>query len=167
MLELFKNLFNYIGGWDVAVVLVFVLSAVLFVFLFKKEKVMALILSIYLAFIFVEEFAILNASSLKIKLISANEFFLEVLFIIIIAVFLKLFLKTGFFKSYKRLYEKRKIIFLNILTLGLFISISLHYFLPPYISNELSLFIKFIFIFPISFFLWLIIPMLSLFLVKR
>ena len=160
---------NFISGWDLIIILSFILFSSFFIFFIKKEKSMILILSIYLSFIFVEEFIALNSSVLRLKAVSSNMFIPEILFIIIIALFFILFFKTGFFRSYARSHYQRngKQFFLNILAIMLFANISIHYFLPSYISLNLGVFLKTVFTAPIMFFIWMSAPMFSLFFVKR
>jgi hypothetical protein len=158
-----------IGLWDIVIVIFAVLSLTTLIFLLKKEKVLALLLSIYLAFVFVEEFLIFNFSFLQLKIFTFNAFLPEILFAIAIIVFFFLFIKSGFYKSYAKSHYRKsgKIYFLNILAIGLFIALSIHYFLPPYIKQNLSLPLSFMFNSIIGFFLWIAIPIFSIFLVKK
>ena len=164
-----NNIINFINGCDLIIILSFILFFGFFIFFIKKEKAMILILSIYLSFIFVENFSVLNSSMLRWKVFSSNVFIPEILFIIITALFFILFLKTGFFRSYARSHYQRngKQFFFNILAIMLFVNISIHYFLPPYISLNLGIFLKTVFTIPIMFFIWMSAPMFSLFFVKR
>lgn len=72
---------NVISGIDIIFVFVFLLFLSVFVFWLKKEKTVALILSIYLSLIFIEELIILNSTVLKTRIILGNAFVPEVLFI--------------------------------------------------------------------------------------
>ncbi|MEA2088821.1 MAG: hypothetical protein U9O55_03220 [Patescibacteria group bacterium] len=166
---LINNAINLINAWDLIIIASFVLFLGLFIFFIKKEKSMILILSIYLSFILVEEFSALNISVLRWKAISSNIFIPEILFIVIIALFFILFFKTGFFRGYARSYYQGggKQFFLNILAIMLFVSISIHYFLPSYISLNLGNLLKFVFTTPIMFFIWMSVPMFSLFFIRR
>ena len=158
-----------IGLWDIIIVIFAVASLSTFIFLLKKEKVLALIISIYLAFIFVEEFLIFNSSFLQLKIFTLNAFFPEILFVIIISIFFFLFIRSGFYKSYSKSHYKNgaKMYFLNILATGLFVALSIHYFLPSYIKQGLNLPLGIIFNSTIGFFLWMAIPIFSIFLVKK
>jgi hypothetical protein len=158
-----------IGLWDIVIVIFAVVSLATLIFLLKKEKVLALLLSIYLAFIFVEEFLIFNFSFLHLKIFTFNAFLPEILFIVMIGAFFLLFISSGFYKSYAKSHYRRgsKMYFLNILAIGLFMALSIHYFLPPYIKQNLSLPLSFIFNSTIGFFLWIAIPVFSIFLVKK
>ena len=168
-MSIISNIINFINGWDLIIILSFILFFGLFIFFVRKEKAMILILSIYLSFIFIEEFGSFNASVLRWKAVSSNVFIPEILFIIMIALFFILFLKTGFFRSYARSHYQRsgKQFLLNILAIILFASISIHYFLPSYIGSNLSGLLKIVFTAPIMFFIWMSAPMFSLFFVRR
>ncbi|NCF74970.1 MAG: hypothetical protein GWO87_00565 [Xanthomonadaceae bacterium] len=164
-----NNIINFINVWDLIIISSFTLFFAFFIFFIKKEKAMILILSIYLSFVFVEEFNAVSLSLLRWKFFSSNIFIPEILFVIIIILFFILFLRTGFFKSYARSYYQKdgKQFFLNILAIILFVNISIHYFLPPYIGLNLSLFLKIVFTNPLMFFIWMSAPMFSLFFVRR
>ena len=168
-MPIINNIINFINGWDLIIILSFILFSSFFIFFIKKEKSMILILSIYLSFIFVEEFITLNSSALRLKAVSSNLFIPEILFILIIALFFILFLKTGFFRSYARSHYQKNVkqFFFNILAIMLFANISIHYFLPSYIGLNLGVFLKIVFTAPIMFFIWMSAPMFSLFFVKR
>ena len=168
-MSIISNIINFINGWDLIIILSFILFFGLFIFFVRKEKAMILILSIYLSFIFIEEFIGLNASVLRLKVISSNMLIPEILFIIMIALFFILFLKTGFFRSYARSHYQRsgKQFLLNILAIVLFANISIHYFLPSYMIANLGDLLKIVFTAPIMFFIWMSAPMFSLFFVRR
>ncbi|MCD4705540.1 hypothetical protein K8R61_00475 [bacterium] len=168
-MSIINNIINFINGWDLIIILSFVLFFGIFIFFVRKEKAMILILSIYLSFIFVEEFIGLNASVIRLKVVSSNMLIPEILFIIMIVLFFVLFLKTGFFRSYARSHYQRgnKQFLLNILAIILFASISIHYFLPSYIVSNLGGLLKIVFTAPVMFFIWMSAPMLSLFFVRR
>ncbi len=138
-------------------------------FLFKKEKTLIFILSVYLSYIFTEETLIFNSSFLQIKPFFKTDLMAELLFISITLIFFFLFLKINFLKTDKRFYRKNKInkIFTNILGVGLFTVISLKYFLPPSLIFNLPSYLKFVFLFPLNFFLWMTLPMLILFFNKK
>lgn len=155
---------------DILIVTVFAVLIGVFIFLFRKEKVVALILSAYLAFIFTEEFGILNSAILRLKVLTINPFIFEILFLIMTGFFFLLFIRSGFFKSYaKSRYAQggEKMYFLNVLGVGLIIAISIKYFLPPDISSNLGYILQTVFISPIAFFLWAVAPLFGLFLVKK
>lgn len=158
-----------IGLWDIIIVIFAVASLVTLILLLKKEKVLVLLLSIYLAFIFVEEFLIFNSAFLQLKIFTFNVFLPEILFVIMIGVFFLLFVRSGFYKSYAKSHYRKgtKMYFLNILAIGLFVALSVHYFLPPYIKQNLSMPLNIIFNSTLGFFLWIAIPIFSLFLVKK
>ncbi len=160
---------NIISGIDIIFIVLFLLFLFIFIFWLKKERTVALILSIYLGYIFTEELIILNSNVLKTRVILGNVFVPEVLFVASIILFFFLFLRSGFFKRYVRSHylRKEKVIFLNVLAVGLFVSISIKYFLPAYIGLNLGYFLRMSFVVPLSFFMWMTIPMFSIFLIKR
>jgi len=155
---------------DILIVAAFVALVGAFIFLLRKEKVVALILSIYLAFIFTEEFSILNSSVLRLKVLTINPFIFEILFLIMAGFFFLLFVRSGFFRSYAKSHYGQgggKIYFLNIFAVGLFMAISIRYFLPANLIFGLGDFLKMIFISPFGFFIWVVTPLFGIFLVKK
>lgn len=154
---------------DIIIIIISVLILVAFIFLLKKEKIVALILSIYLGYIFVDEILMFNSTFLGLKVFSLNMFIAEAVFVVMIAVLFLLLLRTGFFRSYAKSHYRSgdKNIFLNILAVGLFVTLSLRYFLPPFISQDLGFILQYIFNSSIGYLLWIIIPMFTIFLVKR
>ncbi|PIR57899.1 MAG: hypothetical protein COU71_01545 [Parcubacteria group bacterium CG10_big_fil_rev_8_21_14_0_10_38_31] len=153
-------------SWEVLLYLFLFVSLLFYTMYFKKGKIIALFLSLYVAI-----FSFINFPYLKFSFIDTfNSFeylsYNVAIFIVFVVVFYVLFIKIGIPESSlskSRWYES---VLFSVLGTGLVMSFFLHFFKVDFIY-EFSDFSKYLFSSNDLFFWWIIAPFLAFFFFKR
>jgi len=155
-------------SWDIMLILIFIVAALVFSMSFGRRRVVVLLFSIYISL------AVVNTLPYLENIFSDN--WLDKLFAVKIAVFLTVFI--GLYISLDRSALLRymrgssqftpswQVMALSLLHTGLLISITLS-FLPLNLVEYLSFFTKSVFVSEGGQFFWMVAPIITLGLIKK
>jgi len=155
-------------SWDIVLVLIFIVAAIVFSMSFGRKRVIVSLFSVYISL------AVVNALPYLEKVFTSN--WLDKLFIVKIIVFLLVFIGLYLFLNKSALLRYMRgssaftpnwqVISLSVLHVGLLISITLS-FLPSSLADYLSFFTKSVFVTEGGSFFWIVAPILTLGLIKK
>lgn len=151
--------------WDILVLVIFILGALLYFFTLGRDRIVAVLVSTYLALAVVTNLPFLN-QLLKIASSSGGNSFQNYIYLI---AFLLLFAILAFSPLARDLGNFFgnwwQVLIYTLLQVGLLFSIILS-FLPNQAINQLSRFNQIIFLSDIGKFCWLILPIIALLIIR-
>ncbi|MFH1667778.1 MAG: hypothetical protein ABH884_02005 [Candidatus Komeilibacteria bacterium] len=166
--EAVSNLSFAYPSWDIIVVLVFIAIAIIYAMTFGRHKVLVVLFSTYISL------AIVNALPFVESLFAST--FLDKLFIIKIVLFLVIFvllylvLKRSALLRYMRGSSPytpfMQVVALSVVHAGLLLSIIVSFF-PLELIDSLSFFTRNAFASEMAQFIWIVLPILTLGLIKK
>lgn len=155
-------------SWDIVLILIFVVAAIVFSMSFGRRRVLVSLFSVYISL------AVVNAMPFLERIFSSS--WIDRLFVVKIIIFLAVFVLLYIFLNRSALlYYMRgsspytpswQVISLSLLHIGLLISITLS-FLPENLVDYLSFFTKSVFISDGWQFFWIVAPIITLSLIKK
>ncbi len=156
-------------SWDVFIILFFILSAFIYGLSLGRDRIIVILLSVYVALVVVEAAPWLSQ-------IDPAELGITNIFVFRIGVFLAAFVAVFFLLSRSDLLLSIsraqaagrwwQVIVFSLLHVGLLISICLS-FLPPEVSGQLAPLTRQMFIGPDIKFFWIIAPIIALALIRE
>ncbi len=152
--------------WDLVILLFFIISVLIYSFTLGRDRIVAILISTYLALAVATNFPFINQLTVIIN--KSGIFAFQV------SAFLIIFALLFFFLSRSQLVQSLanlsgswwQIILFSLLQVGLLISIILS-FLPEIALQHLSIFTKTIFLSDLGRFCWIILPIIALVFVQR
>ncbi len=166
ILEYIKNINFANPTWDLFVWLFFVIGSFIYGFVTGKDRVVVMMVSVYISFVLVKSIPYIEILSQRtvgdLNLFKILSFF--VLFLLLFA----LFDQFQVFDLGSGLKDKSifKSVFFSVLHTGLIIAIVLS-FLSDELLNNLSFQTKTVFLSPYGFFAWTVLPVLALMIFSR
>ena len=155
-------------SWDIMLILIFIVAAMVFSMSFGRRRVIVLLFSIYISL------AVVNTLPYLEKVFSLE--WVDRLFMVKIAIFLAVFVGLYIFLNRSALLRYMRgsspftpswqIMALSLLHTGLLISITLS-FLPIDLVGYLSFFTKSVFVSEGGQFFWIVSPIITLGLIKK
>ncbi len=157
-----------IPSWDIIVVLIFIVASIIYAMSFGRRKVLVVLFSTYISL------AIANALPFVESLFASK--FLDKLYLVKIVLFLAIFVILYLFLKRSALLRYMKgsspytpfmqIVVLSVSHTGLLISIVISFF-PTELVDSLSFFTRNTFASELAQFIWIIIPIITLGLIKK
>jgi len=161
--------FSWPGSWDWLIILIFLVIAFIYGLSMGRNRLVIVIFGTYLSFILVNYFpwSSLSFASPKTEPSSTVQIFA---FLAIILAFYFLIPHSALGSSLKLRGRGKaswwQALFLSFLQMGLIVAIVVG-FLPQTIVNGLSQLAKIIFVGSLSKFLWLLLPVVAIMLIRR
>lgn len=155
-------------SWDIMLILIFIVAAMVFSMSFGRRRVIVLLFSIYISL------AVVNTLPYFENIFSSD--WIDKLFTVKIAIFLAVFVGLYVYLNKSALLRYMRgsspftpawqIMALSLLHTGLLISITLS-FLPADLNEYLSFFTKSVFVSEGGQFFWIVAPIITLGLIKK
>jgi hypothetical protein len=152
-------------SWDLLIIFLFIVSAFFYGFSLGRNRIIVILISIYMALAVANNFPYLKEITSQTPL--AKLFAFQVLFFLIIFI-ISLFLlsRAGLPQGIRGRGRWWEIIIFSILHVGLLISVILS-FLPSEALKELIPFTQLIFVSDLARFLWIALPIVAMVLIKE
>ncbi len=163
-----ENIGEYVRGinfadptWDLFVWLFFIIGSFVYGFVMGKDRIVVMLVSIYMSFAVVRSVPLVD--QIANKTLGSISMFQIVLFFVLFLLLFSLFDQLRVFDIGSGVGDKSifKSIVFSILHTGLIIAIILS-FLPKDLTDKFSFYIQKVFISPIGYFLWTVMPILAL-----
>lgn len=155
-----------IPSWDLFIGLFFIIAVVLYGLALGRDRILVILLSIYIALAITSNLPFITERTAE-KFGFGTVFVLKIVVFSAAVVFLFfLFSKIGFFSSFTQTASIFHVGMFSVLHVGLLISIILS-FLPETAIETLASFTRTLFISDLAKFLWILAPIVAMFLVKK
>lgn len=158
--------FNWdVPTWDLFIGLFFVISALIYGISLGRERILVILVSIYMSFAVASNLPFINEEvSQRINLGPAFVMRMVIFLVLIAALFL-LFTRMGLFMSSSSRTNLPLVILFSLLHVGLFISI-IFSFMPAAFASQVSETTRAIFDSDVGRFLWILSPVVALYLAR-
>lgn len=162
-MSIFKNIGLALPAWDFLIIVFFVAIAFLYGLLFRKDRVAAVLISVYMALAVINVVPYINGFSAKSFGIGSNFTLKLIIFLIIFAGLFFVFSRGSLLRSMGFSLGGRKwqVVIFSFLSAGLLLSV-IFSFVPPEAAEHLMPITKRIFLSDIGKFLWVTAPIAAM-----